>query len=68
MESITRLRKVGGSLVATVPRQLIESQGLNPGELVKIRVEKVKKSYFGAAKGIGPFTKEDERWMEGSHG
>ncbi len=24
-----------------------------------------KKSFFGAAKGVGPFTKEDKKWMEG---
>lgn len=65
MESVTKLRKVGGSIVATVPRKIIEFEGLAPGQIVKIKVEKVKKSFFGAAKGIGPFTKEDERWMEG---
>lgn len=67
MESITKLRKVGGSLVATVPKKIIEIEGLIPGQLVKIKVEKIKKSFFGAARGIGSFTKEDERWMEGSH-
>ena len=67
MESITRLRKVGGSLVATVSRNVVEAEGLSPGQLVKIRVEKAQKSFFGSAKGIGSFTKEDERWMEGSH-
>ena len=31
----------------------------------KRKQKKRKKSFFGAAKGIGSFTKEDERWMEG---
>ncbi len=31
----------------------------------KIKIEKVKKSFLGSAKGIGSFTKEDKRWMEG---
>ncbi len=65
MESITKLRKVGGSIIATVPKKVIELEGLTPGQTVKIKVEKIKKSFFGAVKGIGPFTKEDERWMEG---
>lgn len=65
MESVTKLRKVGGSIVATVPKKIIELEGLVPGEIVKIKVEKIKKSFFGAAKGIGSFTKEDEQWMEG---
>lgn len=65
MESITKLRKVGGSIIATVPKKLTEVEGLVPGQLVKIKVEKVKKSGFGALKGIGSFTKEDEKWIEG---
>ncbi len=65
MESITKLRKVGGSLVATVPRKLIELEGLMVGQSVVIKIEKLKKSFLGAAKGIGSFTKEDEKWMEG---
>lgn len=68
MESITKLRKVGGSIVATVPKKLIELEGLVPGQTVKIKVKKIKKSGFGALRGVGPFTKEDERWAEGSHG
>ena len=28
-------------------------------ELIEIEVKKIKKSYFGALKGIGPFTHED---------
>ena len=67
MESVTKLRKVGGSIVATVPKRIIELEGLVPGQIVKIKVEKIRKSFFGAAKVIGPFTKEDERWMEGKH-
>ena len=65
MESITKLRKVGGSIVATVPKKIIELEGLVPGQTVKITVEKLKKSFFGAAKGVGSFSKEDEKWMEG---
>lgn len=67
MESITKLRKVGGSIVATVPKKLIEEEGLMPGQNVVIKVEKIKKSGFGALRGVGPFTEEDEKWMEGKH-
>ena len=65
MESITKLRKVGGSIVATVPKRIIDLEGLVPGQAVKITVEKLKKSALGAMKGIGSFTAEDERWIEG---
>ncbi|HLD05529.1 MAG TPA: AbrB/MazE/SpoVT family DNA-binding domain-containing protein [Candidatus Nanoarchaeia archaeon] len=60
MESIVRTRKVGGSLTVTLPKEIVKEEALQEGELVTINVKKAKKSYFGAAKGIGPFTKEDE--------
>ena len=67
MEGITKLRKVGGSIVATVPKKVVDLEEFIPGQIVKIKIEKIKKSFFGAAKGIGSFTEEDERWMEGNH-
>ncbi len=36
--------------------------------IIKRKRKKRKKSFFGALKGIGSFTKEDEKWMEGKHG
>jgi len=60
METITRTRKIGGSLMVTLPKEIVKEEGIREGELVKIEVEKVKKSYFGALKGIGSFTEEDE--------
>ena len=68
MESVTKLRKVGGSIVATVPKKIIEVEGLMPGQTVMIEIKKIRKSGFGSMKGIGSFTKEDERWMEGKNG
>ena len=65
MESVTKLRKVGGSIVATVPKKIIDLEGLMPGQTVKIEIKKIRKSGLGAMKGIGSFTKEDKRWMEG---
>ncbi len=60
METIARTRKVGGSLMITIPKEMVKEEGLREGEVVKINVEKIKKDYFGALKGIGKFTKEDE--------
>ena len=65
MKSVTKLRKVGGSIVATIPKKVIELEGLTPGQTIFIEVEKARKSFLGAAKGIGSFTREDKRWMEG---
>jgi antitoxin component of MazEF toxin-antitoxin module len=58
--ALARVRKVGGSLIVTIPREVAEEEGVKPGELVNIEIHKTKKSFFGAARGIGPFTREDE--------
>lgn len=60
MKTLTRTRAIGGSLVVTIPKELVKEKSLDEGQLVEIEVEKVKKDFFGAFKGIGPFTKKDE--------
>jgi hypothetical protein len=60
VKSLTKTRKVGGSLVVTLPKKLVESQKIKEGEMVEITVKKLRKDGFGALKGIKPFTAEDE--------
>ncbi len=58
--AIVKVRRVGGSLVVTIPDEVAREQGLKPGELVNIEVRKARKSFFGMDRGIGPFTRDDE--------
>ncbi len=58
--TLAKVRKVGGSLVVTIPREVVEEEGVKPGEMVNIEVRKARRSYFGTARGIGPFTNKDE--------
>lgn len=58
--SLVKVRKVGGSLVVTVPKEIVESEGIKEGEIVSVDIRKAKKSWFGIANGIGSFTEEDE--------
>jgi len=66
-ESVTayvRTRRTGGSLVITLPREIAELLGLREREVVRITVERPKRSYFGAFRGIGRFShkeREDHR-------
>jgi len=60
IETLTTTRKVGGSLVVTIPKEIVKIEHLREDELVEIKVKKVKRSWFGAFKGMGPFTKEDK--------
>jgi bifunctional DNA-binding transcriptional regulator/antitoxin component of YhaV-PrlF toxin-antitoxin module len=59
-ECLAKTRKVGGSLVVTLPKELVESKKIKEGEIVEISIRKVRKEGFGILKGVGPFTVEDE--------
>jgi bifunctional DNA-binding transcriptional regulator/antitoxin component of YhaV-PrlF toxin-antitoxin module len=51
---------VGGSLVVTLPKEIVETQNIKENQYVEITVKKCRIDGFGALKGIGPFTVEDE--------
>ena len=59
MKSKTRTIKIGESLIVAIPKKIVKAESLHEDEMVEISVIKVKKSYFGALKGIGSFTRED---------
>jgi bifunctional DNA-binding transcriptional regulator/antitoxin component of YhaV-PrlF toxin-antitoxin module len=58
--SLAKTRKVGGSLVVTLPKELVESKKIKEGEIVEITVKKVRKDGFGVFKDLTPFTVKDE--------
>lgn len=60
MKVVARARKVGGSLVVTLPSEVVKEKKINPGELIELDVNKAKESGFGILKGMAPFTEEDE--------
>ena len=59
-ECLAKTRKVGGSLVVTLPKELVETKQIKEGEIIEISVKKLRKDGFGILKGVGPFTIEDE--------
>lgn len=58
-QNISKVRSIGGSLVVTIPREIVKSKSITEGELIKLTIEKPKKDFFGALKGIGSFTRKD---------
>lgn len=59
LKSLSRIRSVGGSLIVTIPKEIVREKCLNEGEIVELEIEKPKKNFFGALRGIGSFTHED---------
>lgn len=60
MQAIVRARKVGGSLMVRIPPEIIQFEQLQPDDTLCIEIGKARRDWFGAFKGCGPFTKEDE--------
>ena len=58
--SLVKTRNVEGSLVVTLPKELVDSMRIREGEIVEITVRKVRKDGFGILKGLPPFTAENE--------
>jgi len=59
MEAIAKTRSVGGSLVVTIPSEIVKIENIQEGEYVDISIKKKRIDYFGALKGIGEFKEED---------
>ncbi len=57
---LAKTRKVGGSIVVTLPSELVKTQKIKENQYVEIVVKKCRKSGFGAFKKMTSFTAEDE--------
>lgn len=52
-------KKVGGSLMVRIPKDVVEAENIKEGELVKVEIHTLKKDWFGAFPGLKSFEKED---------
>ena len=64
MSVLMKTRKIGGSIVATIPNEWVRKLQLVAGETLEADLKRPRKDLFGATKGkLGPFTEED-RWND----
>ena len=56
---LTKTRRVGGSVMVTIPKDAVETLGVGEGEVVELTIRLPRKSYLGALRGIGSFTEKD---------
>ncbi len=56
---VAKAKRVGGSLMVTLPKQTVDLLGVEEGDVVELTVRLPRKSYLGALKGIGSFTEAD---------
>lgn len=58
--AFVKTRKVGGSFVITLSKELVEEEQIEEGEIVEVIVRKLRRDGFGVPRGKKPFRAEDE--------
>lgn len=61
METVQRAKRVGGSIMVRIPKEIVEVENIHEDELVKVKIEKVRKDWFGAFPDLKPYNKEEDR-------
>lgn len=64
MTNMTRLRKSGGSLIATIPKELVDRLQLEEDDYVQINVKKDRRSGFGAFPELEEFDKKKRKFSQ----
>ncbi len=59
MEVIVKTRKLGGSIIATIPNDAAKALNLKENEFIELDIKKRKKSFFGIMKSVSGFTEKD---------
>ena len=57
---IQSTKKIGGSLMIRIPKDIVQLECLHAGERVEVDIRKLKKDWFGVLKGIGSLKKEEK--------
>ena len=47
IKALSRIRAIGGSLIVTIPKEVVKEQSLQEGELVELELDKLKIDVFG---------------------
>ena len=59
-KALTRAKKVGGSIMVRLPKEIVQQEDIHEGEMVEVDVRKPRKDWFGATPRLGPFVHDDE--------
>ena len=61
MLTIQKARKVGGSVMVRIPKEIVEMENIKEGEAVQIDIKKARRDFFGISRGLSPYKKEEDR-------
>ncbi len=65
-ETIQRAKRIGGSLMVRIPKDIVELEAIHEGESVQLEIKKMRKDWFGAFPGLKPWNKAVDR-MKSKH-
>lgn len=51
MKAVVKAKKIGGSIMVRIPKEIAEAESIAAGNLVEIDVSRPRKDFFGALKG-----------------
>ncbi len=57
---LVKTRKIGGSIVERIPKEVVEQEDIHEGEFVELEVKKARKDWFGALPQLKPFSRAEE--------
>jgi hypothetical protein len=60
VEIVATVRKVGGSLMLTIPKEVADAEGIREGTVVNAKVHKKRQSSFGLFPNLGPWEHPEE--------
>jgi len=59
-ETVGKVRRVGGSLMVTIPKEVAAAEGISEGTTLQMRIVKKRRSAFGAFPGLAPWRHEGD--------
>ena len=60
-ETIQRAKRIGGSLMVRIPKDIVDLEAIHDGEPVQLEIKKMRRNWFGAFPLLKPYKKEDYR-------
>ena len=59
--TIQRTKRIGGSLMVRIPKDIVELEHIHAGESIELGIKKMRKDWFGVTPGLKPFRREEDR-------
>lgn len=58
--ALAKAKKVGGSIMVRLPKEVVEQEDIHEGEMIELDVRKARRQWFGITPKVSEFTHEDE--------